>query len=477
MKCDVFRKKIYDYIEDNLQNDMKISMEEHINKCPNCRDIYEKEMGIENTLKDSLDVNTNMFTNLRGDIVASIDKSRYSKSIPKKIKFHFFRNSKRYITLAVFAFVFLMSVPYLNRNTFNKDESLKMAIVDPKEDLNKDLKLKSENLGNKGMDISNEENRSSAEDRNTVVLEINKDEYKAISKRLADETYDKSEIIPLFTKETISYDYKPQDSTPWISSFNMDTSICIEGKGSYYLKDKSGSIIVRDNAKNEAWKISLEGKEKDKNYPMYLEWADDKNIFVIVGIENHDISPGGNLYSINLDTMKASLVYNPTANKEKITSVENNKDSLELKTISFNDDLKQEYHEEKRTINYKEVTNSKENSVTLLYDFSRNINEGNKDAALNLFEKNFKQEYKNYIGDIKDINKLNINRIVDVTDASLGKNNKYDFKVYGVMSDYEINTSADTKLKSSTYYNYFVLIKQKTDKNWSILQILTPPQN
>ena len=175
--------------------------------------------------------------------------------------------------------------------------------------------------------------------------------------------------------------------------------------------------------------------------------------------------------------MKASLVYNPTANKEKITSVENNKDSLELKTISFNDDLKQEYHEEKRTINYKEVTNSKENSVTLLYDFSRNINEGNKDAALNLFEKNFKQEYKNYIGDIKDINKLNINRIVDVTDASLGKNNKYDFKVYGVMSDYEINTSADTKLKSSTYYNYFVLIKQKTDKNWSILQILTPPQN
>lgn len=210
---------------------------------------------------------------------------------------------------------------------------------------------------------------------------------------------------------------------------------------------------------------------------MYLEWADDKNIFVIVGIENHDISPGGNLYSINLDTMKASLVYNPTANKEKITSVENNKDSLELKTISFNDDLKQEYHEEKRTINYKEVTNSKENSVTLLYDFSRNINEGNKDAALNLFEKNFKQEYKNYIGDIKDINKLNINRIVDVTDASLGKNNKYDFKVYGVMSDYEINTSADTKLKSSTYYNYFVLIKQKTDKNWSILQILTPPQN
>lgn len=477
MKCDVFRKRIYDYIEDNLRNDMKISMEKHIKKCPNCREIYEKEIGIENTLKDALYVNTTMFTNLRGDIVASIDKSRYSKSIPKRLKFHLFRNTKRYMTVAVFAFVFLMSAPYLNRDIFNKDENLNMAIVDTKEDLNVDLKFKSENLDNKDMDLSKEEKISSSEDRKSSILEINKNEYKYISKRLEDETYDKSESIPLFTKETINYDYKPQDSTPWISSFNMETSICIEGKGSYYLKDKRGSIIVRDNAKNEAWKISLESKEKDKNYPMYLEWADDKNIFVIVGIQNHEISPGGNLYSINLDTMKTSLVYNPTANKEKVTSVENNKDSLELKTISFNDDLKQEYHEEKRIINYKEVTKSKESSVTLLYEFSKNINVGNKDAALNLFEKNFKQEYKNYIGDIKDINKLNINRIVDVTDASLGKNNKYDFKIYGVMSDYEVNTSADTKLKSSTYYNYFVLIKQKTDKNWSILQILTPPQN
>ncbi len=192
MNCDIFRKKIYDYMEENLQSDMKISMKEHINKCPNCREIYEKESEIEKILKHSLEVNATMFTNLRGDIVASIDKNRYSKSLPKKMKFHFFRNNKRYMTVAAFTFVFLISAFYVNKVIFNKDESLKMAIINPKKDLQVDSKLKNENLDNKSMDINEGEKINASHDRSSVILEIDKEEYKAISKRLSDETYDKS---------------------------------------------------------------------------------------------------------------------------------------------------------------------------------------------------------------------------------------------------------------------------------------------
>ncbi|WP_032120450.1 DUF4652 domain-containing protein [Clostridium amazonitimonense] len=474
MNCNTFKKKMEDYLEDNLQNDMKKAMDDHISKCNSCKRICERENYIEDVLKSTLDIDPAMFTSPRGDIMASIDKTRYSKSFTKKIKFHFFRNNKRYAMAATLAFMISISAIYIKRGILNDLNSNFKIATNSEEILNKNNQS-TKRIVTKPQEEKNDINMS---DKSiNVKTKVNGDEYIYIKESISPILEMKDNYVPSFTKENLNYDYNPKFATPWKSSKERQMAVCIEGKGEDGLEEGIGHIIVQDNKENSTWKLSVNNKDGKQNSPLYIEWGQDKNLFVIVGQGYGTIPSRKSVYSVNIDNMKTNLVYDTDSVKKQVSSIKNNKDNLELKLIVFNDETLNEYHEEKRVVNYKDVTGFRTEEVNHLYEFAKNIKDNNHEKAINLFDENFKQEYKSYIGDIQAISSMNIEKIIDITDASLAKDKPYDIKVYGVMANYKINDKMPTSLKSSTYYQRFVLIKYKEDTNWSIVQILTPPQN
>jgi len=44
MNCNIFKKRLEDYILGDISEDLKSSLEEHMEKCESCKRIYDKKL-------------------------------------------------------------------------------------------------------------------------------------------------------------------------------------------------------------------------------------------------------------------------------------------------------------------------------------------------------------------------------------------------------------------------------------------------
>ncbi|QXE19064.1 DUF4652 domain-containing protein [Clostridium sp. 001] len=150
-----------------------------------------------------------------------------------------------------------------------------------------------------------------------------------------------------FIKQEMDNNSTVSFNTTWKSNKNGSYNACIEGKGSEALEEGTGKIIIKGPQKVYSFKIENNAKLS----PKYLEWADDKNLLVVIGYSNGSISKGGDLYMLNVDTGDNEILIKMPSKKQQIMSAEKNGDIVNLKVNVYDDDVYNKCHVENWTIN------------------------------------------------------------------------------------------------------------------------------
>ncbi|AZV58702.1 DUF4652 domain-containing protein [Clostridium sp. AWRP] len=136
-------------------------------------------------------------------------------------------------------------------------------------------------------------------------------------------------------------------NTPWKSNTSGSYNACIEGKGNEALEEGTGKIIIKGPQK--VYNFQIENNAKLS--PKYLEWADDKNLLVVIGYSSGSISKGGDLYMLNVDTGDNEILIKMPSKKQQIMSAEKNGNIVNLKVNVYEDDVYNKCHVEDWTIN------------------------------------------------------------------------------------------------------------------------------
>ena len=304
MNCTMFSRKLNDYIEGNISNDLSLAMENHIDHCEKCRKIYNEEINIDKMFRTALSTEGINFTSSRNDIMKSIDHKRYGEN-KNKIKFHFKRYIVQYLSAAA-VIILLIILP--NYNIGRKVSSLS-------ENGAKNKALEQKTSLNAKMN-----NKSSEESASSVKDQADKD------------------IVSLFEKTFESSYTESNFHTPWKSSSDNKLSACVDGIGNNASEEGIGTILLKDNNTKGVWRFKLKNNS-EQNSIKFIQWYDNNNIFVIIGYGQGTLSPGGNVYLLNINDLKTTAIYEESsAGKRQIISIDKSMNKINFKVLIYEDD-------------------------------------------------------------------------------------------------------------------------------------------
>ncbi|WP_446897960.1 DUF4652 domain-containing protein [Clostridium sp. LBM24168] len=143
-----------------------------------------------------------------------------------------------------------------------------------------------------------------------------------------------------FAKKELDSNTKIDFNTQWKNSENNTYSATIEGKGEEALEEGQGKIIVKGN--NKIYSFGLVNNSQKS--PKSIEWADDENLMVVIGMSMGTVSKGGNLYMLNVNTEKVFLVLDTPSDKQQVMSVQKNGNKLDIKVNVYDDDVYNKSH-------------------------------------------------------------------------------------------------------------------------------------
>lgn len=336
MNCNIFLRKLDDYIEGSLSMDMEIAMKKHLEDCSNCKKYYEEQIKIEKAFKSVIENEDIVFKSSRSSIMSSIDKSMYEKKISKRIVLYFKRYKFIYSTCAALLIGFISLAPYIS-NKINGFTGKNLA----QGKAPKNIMLRKSEAQNFMMEGAEQksgvkEEADTALIRPTVFLE---EKY----------SLKKSDL-----------ESKSLSSGIWRDSPDKKFSAMIEGQNSDGTEEGIHPIILRENTTQKIYKLSF--KDASIQYaPKKLQWWDDKNLLVTIGYGFGTITKGGDLFIVNIDTGSAYSVYKTQDDKKEVTDVEkvlNNDGSINLKlklNVYEDENYIKSHVEEKLIQNFKVV--------------------------------------------------------------------------------------------------------------------------
>lgn len=201
---------------------------------------------------------------------------------------------------------------------------------------------------------------------------INKNATNNSSKEVKDDakfTNPQKDDVPQISKKQLEEGKKPTFSTTWKVSANGSFSACIEGKGQEVAEEGVGKIFVKDSNGSTS---SFEIVDNNKISPIYIEWLDTKNLFVVIGSAQGTVSKGGNLYLLNVSTGKLSSVLQPSDKKQQIMTAKKSGNNISLKANVYEDETYNKSHVEDWTIysfdaSLSKVMNVKNSEGKLIY--------------------------------------------------------------------------------------------------------------
>ncbi|SES02535.1 protein of unknown function [Gracilibacillus ureilyticus] len=119
--------------------------------------------------------------------------------------------------------------------------------------------------------------------------------------------------------------YEPVFPTKWESSPDGTKEVLIDGRGQYAIEEGIGTLVLHDKGKDTYQLITLANKESQDTIKA-VEWIDNKQLFIIVGMSFGMVSKGGQLYEVSLKDFSVKKVFPNLTEKEEISSIENNGD-------------------------------------------------------------------------------------------------------------------------------------------------------
>lgn len=327
MNCNMFKNRIDDYILGDISEDLKSSLEEHMDKCEICRKIYDEEVKLDSDFKTSLSIEGIKFNSSRTSIINSIDKNRYSKRASNKILYSFKRHKNRYLSYSVAVIAMIILLPMMIRGistannkgeTINSDiainkssqaEIAEKKVSNPQTSTQESLMKEDNSMGNNSI--------SSKREETNMLLQF------------------KSSIV---AKETL-----PSYKINWETSPNGKKSAAIDigkerdvdfGIHVFYIKDMSTKEIVKYEIINNTMQFT----------PMNIKWWDNEHLIIVAGYAYGNISQGSEIYCLDISTGNIPLIYKRKDVKQEIVEVSRVKDDLILKLKIYDDDNLNKFH-------------------------------------------------------------------------------------------------------------------------------------
>ncbi|MBU5485084.1 DUF4652 domain-containing protein [Clostridium sp. MSJ-11] len=331
MNCEVVRKKLFDFLEGSVSNDLHEAIENHLNTCDSCRKIYEEEKELDELIKASLNTEHIEFKSSRSEIMKSIDKDRYSKSPWNKLRFHFKKYGKQYLASAA-CLIFFLAMSPLIRNEFNKADNLERA--------SEDAKIEKRTLEPENIRSFDANTKNLSEEKGTLQKEKNESTV----------FFDKK---VQFIREEVKDEKQIEFNTPWVESPNKKFKATIEGKGPYAVEEGIATVVIKEMDSNKIMRYSIIPDQKQLT-PKYIQWLDDENLLLIIGFPYGTVTKGGNLYMLNMQSNNNYLVYETKDEKKEVTSLEKiNRDGtldLKLNLNVYEDEEFNKFHKETVTL-------------------------------------------------------------------------------------------------------------------------------
>ncbi|WP_160679173.1 DUF4652 domain-containing protein [Clostridium sp. C8-1-8] len=477
MNCYSFKKKLDLYLEGELQKDIKASMDKHISQCEQCRKIYEEEKEIEELLFKALSFEKIDFKSSRNEIISSIDKDKYKKGYKSNVKFHFIKNKKMYVMAASFLLILIM-IPFM-KNYIAGLRSENQIAKSVSADKDKSKTLTTENNNNTSNKISGTGEASNSyqdtvkkSDVATMTIDKMDDVLSDISRK-----YHPVDFYKLSEDKQKEMLLKGQSKAKASPSNKYQAYII--GKGENVDKEGAGALAIRDTSSGKL-KYYEVGEDLGTVSPLYVEWYDDDNLLVIVGMAYGKVTKGGSVYLLNMKSNNTVLVYGAQVPLEQVVSLSNNKGSLNLSIIKYKDNNMTSYDTTNKTINYSiEDKNTlldskqKHDEMFLLEEYNKLFNGDTSIKESNILSGGVKLDYiKNDANNFGLLLKANINRVLSINSYEYNKFiEKFglsDFKVYVVELKDDKN--------NSYIYQMIILGKEKKQSNWKIYHVYTIPQ-
>jgi hypothetical protein len=463
MNCSTFKKKLSDYMEDNVQYDMKKAMDKHLEECIECKNIYEQEEHLDDLFRSAFDVDNMKFSSSRSIIMRSVDRNKYSDSLASKIRLHIKKYQKKYLSCAAILVILLISSPLLSRysrnDLFSLGHAKKEAIMENASQSKSEVS--DTRIGdNNGMSYGNTalkaEDKVSGED----------------TKKITASDTQKPTYIPTFKRIKSEMDPEKGMATAMKQSPDGKLQAQLDGRG-VSAGDEGVADIFIINEKSEKWRLQL--VDNDINFtPMYLEWMDSENVLVTMGLSSGHATYGGSVYAVNINTGKAFLVYEVDSDKEQVASIKKLDNGIKFLVKVFIDDTKNQTRDEERIINFTTVTEKTTKPVSILYEYAMAINNKKINEAVGKLTSDSRKNYVAEVGDIENINSINIIKVIDVTSSSLIDENlsKYaDVKIYYIQAEYNMSNPTIKSQGNEILYQKVVAVKEKSNSEWLIKNI------
>lgn len=140
-----------------------------------------------------------------------------------------------------------------------------------------------------------------------------------------------------FTVSSLAKDTKIEINTSWEKSPDGKYEATVEGKGENSEEEGIADIVIRDISSGEMKKLNLVHSRELQRTPKVLEWADDNNVYVVVGHAFGTVTRGGKIYKVNIIDGTTSLAFD-TKDKEEFTSIHNTDGRFTADKYVYEDD-------------------------------------------------------------------------------------------------------------------------------------------
>lgn len=358
MKCNEFKDNLNAYIENDISDDIRIEMANHMCECEECNKLYEEEMEINNLFKKTFEIDGIQFKSSRNEIMQKIDKNKYKKTSKENIEekteskviFPRFKNAYKFIGTAAALLLILVITPNLKTDLNKADMEANVS--------GKYGDEAKENIGEQKitpfMDDSEldkeQESYDSVDKRSGITNKKEDGQVNAITMDSADkEENQKSEPksnVEKTSDKSTSTDNKIKSSFVMQKSSNSNETENIIWKkstdGRYALalnmamtNTRSSSQILLKDTKNDKV-INLDNINNISSL-IKIESLDEDNLLVIVSSTPLE-KEGGDLYKLNIKNEEMELIVKCKDN-EKIVAVNKKDKGIEIKMIRDNNTL------------------------------------------------------------------------------------------------------------------------------------------
>jgi hypothetical protein len=327
MNCNIFKKRLEDYILGDISEGLKSSLEEHMEKCESCKRLYDEEVKIDLDFKTVLSIEGIKFNSSRNNIINSIDKNRYSKKASNKIFYSFRRHKSKYLSYAVAAIAMLVFIPMMLRGITTGNYK--------GESMNKDTAMyKSSEPGVAEKKVTTDETSSEESLLNNNAKADN---------NITSAKQDEMSILLQFQSSIVAEEALPAYKIIWETSTDGKNSAAIDigqerdvdfGIHVFYVKNMGTNKIVKYEIINNTMQFT----------PRNIEWWDNEHLIIVAGYAYGTIAQGSQVYSLDINTGDITLLYRRKDIKQEIVEVSRVKNDLMLELKIYNDDTLNEFH-------------------------------------------------------------------------------------------------------------------------------------